>query len=91
MEKIILHRIVRTKNDKIMLVWGKQVSDKSTSAKGYNEYIQWSEDVEYFNKLEQNDFGKNIDANLGYSEPNFDGKCSLIIKELIVNGKSIKF
>lgn len=91
MEKIMLHRIVRTKNDKLMLIWSKPVSDKSNSAKGYNDFTQWFDELDLFNKLENNDFGKMVDANLGYSEPDFQGKCSLIIKDLIVNSKSIKF
>ena len=90
MEKIILTRIVRTKNDKVMLVFLRPVSEKSVSSKGYNDNIQWLEDLEIFNKLEQSDFGRLIDANLGYSEPDFSGKCSIIIKDLLVNGKTIK-
>lgn len=90
MEKVILNKVVRTKNDKTMLIFSQKVSEKSNNTKGYNEYTMWFDDLEVFEKLNQEDFGKVIDATLGYSQPNYMGQCSLEIKDLIINGKQIK-
>lgn len=89
MEKIILSRVVCTKNNKTMLVFLKGVSSSSTKVKGYNENIQWFDDLDIFNKLEQSDFGVLVDAELGYSEPNYQGLCTLEIKQLISKGRKI--
>ena len=55
--------------------------------KGYPEFVDWIENKEIFNQISKNDFGRVIDAEQEYSKPDFQGKCKLILKSIIVNGK----
>ena len=89
MKKIILIRVVRTKSDKTMLIWCDPVSDKAEKCKGFNEHTQWFDDLDIFDKLDGLDFGVLCDAELGYSEPDYKGLCSVEIKSLVCRGKKI--
>lgn len=92
MEKIMLLKIVKSEQyDSLILSYVKAEISEKDKYKGYTEYTQWikGKENELFNQLTKEDFGKVIDANLTFTEPDFQGKCKQIIKDFIVNGKRI--
>lgn len=92
MDKIMLLKIVKSEQyDSLILTYVKAETMEKEKYKGYTEYTQWikGKNNELFNILSKEDFGKIIDANLGITEPDFQGKCKQIIKDFIVNGKKI--
>lgn len=93
MEKIMLLKIVKSeKYDALILNYVKADIVEKEKYKGYTEFTQWvkGQNNELFNQLHKEDFGKVIDANLTISEPNFNGECKQILKEVIVNGRKIE-
>ena len=91
MEKIMLIKILKSKQyNKLILTYAKINDNNNDSFKGMAEFTQWIDDTELFNKFDKNDFGKVIDGNTAYSQPDFQGKCKIILTDIIVNGKNIK-
>lgn len=93
MEKIMLLKIVKSEQyDSLILNYAKADIIEKEKYKGYTEFTQWikGKDNKLFNELKKEDFGKVIDGNIGMSEPNYKGECHQILKEIIVNGKTIK-
>ena len=91
MEKIMLIKAVKSEQyNKIILTYAKtEIIDKE-KFKGVQEYLMWIDKVELYNEFKKEDFMKVIDAELGYSAPDFNGKCSQIIKSMVVNGRRIE-
>ena len=92
MEKIMLLKIVKSeKYDACILNYVKADIVDKEKYKGYTEFTQWlkGKDNPIYNELKKEDFGKVIDANLGISEPNFNGECKQILKDILVNGRKI--